>query len=64
MGFSHDKFLKVNTERGDYPIPCGHTGKGGQKGWIFSPEGTAPCLPASQYKDPTKVILYEAIQDN
>lgn len=39
--------------------PCikqvGHLGVGGQKGRVFSINGTAPCLTATDYKDPVKV---------
>ena len=34
----------------------GHMGVGGQKGGVYSREGICPCLPATQYKDPTKII--------
>ena len=29
----------------------------GQKGWIYSVNGCSPTLPATQYKDPTKIII-------
>ena len=35
-----------------------HIGVGGQKGWIYSVNGCSPTLPATQYKDPTKIIVY------
>lgn len=34
-----------------------HIGVGGQKGWIYSVNGCSPTLLATQYKDPTKVII-------
>lgn len=34
-----------------------HVGVGGQKGWVFDISGTCPCLPASQYKDATKILV-------
>ena len=34
-----------------------HIGVGGQKGYIYNVTGICPCLPATQYKDPCKVIL-------
>ena len=34
-----------------------HIGAGGQKGWIYSVDGIAGTLPASQYKDPTKILI-------
>ena len=48
------------TATGDRVIPCGHTGTGGQKGWVVSAGGIASCLPATQYKDPLKVVVHEA----
>lgn len=32
-----------------------HIGVGGQKGWIYSVNSCSPTLPATQYKDPTKL---------
>lgn len=32
-------------------------GVGGQKGHVYSDEGITDCLPATQYKDPTKVVV-------
>lgn len=34
-----------------------HIGVGGQKGYIYMTDGLIPCLPATQYKDPYKIIL-------
>lgn len=34
-----------------------HIGVGGQKGYIYKTDGLIPCLPATQYKDPYKIIL-------
>ena len=33
-----------------------HIGVGGQKGFIYKVTGICPCLPATQYKDPCKVL--------
>lgn len=38
-------------------IKLGHIGVGGQKGWIYSVNGYSPTLPATQYKDPTKIVV-------
>lgn len=35
-----------------------HIGVGGQKGYIYKTDGLIPCLPATQYKDPYKIILF------
>ena len=35
----------------------GHLGVGGQKGWVFDVNGISRCLAATDYKDPTKVML-------
>lgn len=37
----------------------GNLGVGGQKGFVYDPDGIAPCLPATQYKDPCKIITVE-----
>jgi hypothetical protein len=29
----------------------------GQKGWIYSVNGCSPTLSATQYKEPTKIII-------
>lgn len=34
-----------------------HIGVGGQKGWIYSANGCSPSLTATQYTDPTKIII-------
>lgn len=34
----------------------GHLGVGGQKGYVYKTNGITPCLPATQYKDPTKIL--------
>lgn len=34
-----------------------HIGVGGQKGCIYSANGCSPSLTATQYKDPTKIII-------
>ena len=36
-----------------------HIGVGGQKGYVFDPDGICPTLPATQWKDPTKVLLWK-----
>lgn len=38
-------------------IVLGHIGVGGQKGYLFNPNGLCAALPASQFKDPTKVLI-------
>jgi hypothetical protein len=42
----------------DKIIALCHVGVGGQKGWVFHTQGISPCLPATQWKDPTKVLVY------
>lgn len=37
----------------------GHLGVGGQKGWVFDTQGISRCLAATDYKDPTKVVVKE-----
>lgn len=37
-------------------IIVGHLGVGGQRGYVFRPDGVCPCLSATQYKDPTKIV--------
>ena len=32
-------------------------GSGGQKGWVYSIDGIMGTLPASQYKDPPKILI-------
>lgn len=34
----------------------GHLGVGGQKGYIYKSDALSPCLPVTQYKDPTKIL--------
>lgn len=43
-------------------IVLGHVGVGGQKGFLYEIHGVAPCLPASQYKDPTKILVHDYIK--
>ena len=38
-------------------INYGYIGVGGQKGYVYGIDGIIPCLPATQYKDPYKIIL-------
>lgn len=38
-------------------MALGHLGVGGQKGWVFDVNGISRCLAATDYKDPTKVML-------
>lgn len=40
-----------------------HIGIGGQKGWVYSVDGIVGALPASQYKDPTKILIDVARRD-
>lgn len=35
----------------------GHLGVGGQKGWVFDTQGISRCLAATDYKDPTKIVV-------
>jgi hypothetical protein len=35
----------------------GHTGTGGERGRIISPDGIATALSATDYKDPQKIIV-------
>ncbi len=37
--------------------PLGHLGVGGQKGWVFDSNGISRCLAATDYKDPTKIVV-------
>lgn len=41
----------------DKSIKVGHMGVGGQKVWVYDTDGVADCLPATQYKDPTKIVV-------
>ena len=41
-----------------------HKGSGGQKGWIYSIFGIISTLPASQYKDPSLIVVYDERNDN
>lgn len=34
-----------------------HRGTGGQQGWIYSIEEIMSTLPASNYKDPPKILI-------
>lgn len=38
-------------------IQIGHTGTGGQRGRVFSEDSIAPCIAATDYKDPNKVLI-------
>ena len=38
-------------------IKYGTLGVGGQKGIVYSTSGVCCCLPASQYKDATKILV-------
>lgn len=38
-------------------INYGYIGVGGQKGDVFGIDGVCTALPASQYKDPTKILI-------
>lgn len=40
-----------------------HIGAGGQKGWIYSVDGFIGALPASQYKDPAKIVVIKKDKD-
>lgn len=40
-------------------IILGHIGVGGQKGYLFDSLGLCAALPASQYKDATKILIRE-----
>lgn len=37
--------------------PLGHLGVGRQKGWVFDSNGISRCLAATDYKDPTKIVV-------
>lgn len=56
-----DKYLDLSKLNSTLPqvVVAGHMGVGGQQGFIVSTNGIAPCLPASCYKDPLKVVWYE-----
>lgn len=44
-----------------------HIGTGGTKSWIYSTDGYSPTLPATQYKDLTKIVVEakaEGINEN
>lgn len=57
-----NKFLDLSKLNSTPPhvVVAGHMGVGGQKGYIVSVNGIASCLPATQYKDPLKVVWYES----
>lgn len=38
-------------------INYGYIGVGGQKGYVYGVNGICNTLPATQYKDPTKILL-------
>ena len=40
-------------------IKLSHIGSGGEKGWIYSVDGVVGTLPATQYKDPFKTVVYK-----
>lgn len=44
-------------------IKLAHIGVGGQKGWILDIDGIVGALPATQYKDPTKIIVTYEIKN-
>ena len=45
------------TMDNDYIKILGHIGVGGQKGYIYDISGVISCLPASQWKDPYKIVV-------
>ena len=45
-------------------IRLAHKGSGGgQKGWIYSIYGIISTLPASQYKDPSLIVVTDGRKD-
>jgi len=42
----------------------GNIGVGGERGDVFIPTGYSPCLSATQYKDPVKVLTVEIYEDD
>ena len=44
-------------------ITLGHTGAGGQKGWVYSMNGASPTVPASTWKDPIKILYKKGIHN-
>lgn len=38
---------------------AGHRGTGGQQGYIYFIDGLCPCIPASTYKDPVKIVIWK-----
>ena len=42
----------VYSTNGICPVLCG-----GQRGWIYSVDGYIGTLPASQYKNPAKIVI-------
>lgn len=38
-------------------INYGYIGVGGQKGYVYGVNGICNTLPATQYKDPTKILI-------
>lgn len=41
----------------------GHLGVGGQKGYVYHENYISPCVPASTWKDPIKVVNREKVMD-
>ena len=39
-----------------------HTGTGGERGRIMSPDGISVALSATDYKDPPKVLVEEKVK--
>ena len=53
------------TNNNDQLKILGHIGVGGQKGYIYDISGVISCLPASQWKDPCKIVVkYSRISEN
>lgn len=40
-----------------------HRGTGGQQGWIYDINYICPCIPASTYKDPVKLVILRGSND-
>lgn len=43
------------------PLIVAHTGTGGERGRIMSPDGISVALSATDYKDPPKVLVEEKV---
>lgn len=45
-------------------VIVGDLGVGGERGIVYSPKGIAPCESATQYKDPTKILVEDGNKED